>query len=446
MSKIFLSILGTSNYQPCNYQFRNGDTVRDVRFIQEASIQHFCAGWSPENGDRIRIFCTPKAIDMNWVDNGHIHLQTKEPIACEGLKTRLSILFSLPEYLFDVDTILKEIPDGRNEQEIWEIFTIIFNELERDDEIWFDITHGFRSLPMLVFSIASYARHLKKVHIRSVSYGAFEARRDGIDPVFDLTDFIRLMNWTDAAKDFVEYGKPHRMAEYVKVRASETHGQDEQIRVSNQFANFIKKFAQTIQENRLEKIIEFGNLTTILANYFQAVGQEIHTFTPLIEEIKSKTNQFTSNSMGNIFAAVRWCHQHEMYQNGYSILLEGCISIALAAINKPWSGQNRQVMELRDLVAIVVKIQAGLLTQDNLDEWARPLSDDLNQLQTVISPETGKDLHKIYNYRNAYMHAGTGTNVIPGDIIDKLPFFTDCLENWYKKLVAKGHINLLKDR
>ena len=47
------------------------------------------------------------------------------------------------------------IPKGQSEQEIWEIFQIVYDRLKSGDEVIFDITHAFRSIPMLAITIFS---------------------------------------------------------------------------------------------------------------------------------------------------------------------------------------------------------------------------------------------------------------------------------------------------
>jgi len=69
------------------------------------------------------------------------------------------------------DSIIKEIPDGKDTDEIWEIFDIIYNALEEDDNIYIDITHSFRYLPMLLLVLLNYAKYLKNIKIKQITYG-----------------------------------------------------------------------------------------------------------------------------------------------------------------------------------------------------------------------------------------------------------------------------------
>ena len=50
------------------------------------------------------------------------------------------------------------IVDKVTECTIWEFFRQVYDTTDEKDTIYFDITHGFRSLPLAVLSILHYAR------------------------------------------------------------------------------------------------------------------------------------------------------------------------------------------------------------------------------------------------------------------------------------------------
>lgn len=100
-----------------------------------------------------------------------------------------------------------DIPSGRDEAELWQIFDLIAEQIHPRDEIIFDITNGFRSLPVLVLLAASFVRVARDATVKQMIYGAFDAQQDGRTPVFDLTPFLRLLDWTTATDAFLRYGR-----------------------------------------------------------------------------------------------------------------------------------------------------------------------------------------------------------------------------------------------
>lgn len=118
----------------------------------------------------------------------------------------------IPDYLKEKLKVIT-IPEGKKESELWETFDFIVSEVEENDEIVLDITHGFRSIPMIVFSVADYLRKTKSVVIRYILYGAYDAGSaespGGIRRalVFDLTPLLDLIEWTGGLEAFLRRGE-----------------------------------------------------------------------------------------------------------------------------------------------------------------------------------------------------------------------------------------------
>jgi CRISPR-associated DxTHG motif protein len=118
-------------------------------------------------------------------------------------------------YIAELDVV--DIPDGIDESQLWEIFERVVNVPERGEQVIFDITHGFRSLPFLAFLAAAYLRVVKSVQLEAVLYGALEAGDRSVTPsrapVFELTPFIDLLDWMTAADRFLRFGDSSDLAD-----------------------------------------------------------------------------------------------------------------------------------------------------------------------------------------------------------------------------------------
>jgi CRISPR-associated Csx2 family protein len=104
------------------------------------------------------------------------------------------------------------IPSGLSADELWTMFSAIEGQIAPGDRIIFDITNGFRSLPVLAFLAASFVRVVRGALVERMIYGAFDATQDGITPVFDLTPFLTLLDWTTATDAFLKYGRADDLA------------------------------------------------------------------------------------------------------------------------------------------------------------------------------------------------------------------------------------------
>jgi len=99
------------------------------------------------------------------------------------------------------------IPEGHSEPELWEIFDALTNAVQEGEEVVFDITNSFRSIPFLSFLAIAYLKAAKKVKVKNVLYGAWDAKdADNRSPVFDLTPFVTLLDWLTATEQFIQTG------------------------------------------------------------------------------------------------------------------------------------------------------------------------------------------------------------------------------------------------
>lgn len=191
MTKIAISALGTSPYTEVTYRFPDGQAIKSSypvhAFIQRSGVRM----------DRTVILLTEKAREKNW---------------------ELMALF-LNDHKEAAGKICGvSIKDGANEQEIWEIFDVIAGEVPENAELYIDVTHGLRHLPMLLLMAASYLRAARNVVIKSISYAAFDlGKRDSKGTVlecdvFELLPFVELFDWASATRMFQETGDASRLA------------------------------------------------------------------------------------------------------------------------------------------------------------------------------------------------------------------------------------------
>ncbi|MCY7386242.1 MAG: TIGR02221 family CRISPR-associated protein [Microcoleus sp. CAN_BIN18] len=112
-----------------------------------------------------------------------------------------------------------DIPTGRTTEEMWETFKTITQYVDEGDFVIFDITHGLRSLPFLVFLFAAYLKAAKNVTIKAIYYGALELsdRNSNLPaPVIDLSEFVSMIDWLTATTRFVEMGDGQALASLLK--------------------------------------------------------------------------------------------------------------------------------------------------------------------------------------------------------------------------------------
>lgn len=110
---------------------------------------------------------------------------------------------------------------GINAEEIQQNSEIILGlekSLKKGDELYVDITHSFRSLPLYIMNLLVYLRDVssKKIKISGIYYGMLEATRDlGYTPIVDLSDVLNVSSWISGAYSFMEFGNAYKIASLI---------------------------------------------------------------------------------------------------------------------------------------------------------------------------------------------------------------------------------------
>jgi len=96
------------------------------------------------------------------------------------------------------------VPEPVNEDELWNTFEIIQRQVRDGDQLVFDITHSFRSLPFLAFLALAYLRVVRQFCLEAVLYAPYQ--RYDKSEVHDLRRFVDLLDWTTATHLFLKTG------------------------------------------------------------------------------------------------------------------------------------------------------------------------------------------------------------------------------------------------
>ncbi len=278
------------------FKDRNGqETEYDGKVFPEA-LRQFC------HYDSMLVCLTEKAKAVNW------------PVL---------------EALNDPKIQAVDIPTGNNTAEMWQIFTIITGHIETADRVIFDITHGLRSLPFLVFLFAAYLKTAKQVKIEAIYYGAFDLKSEnnGIAPVIDLSEFVSMIDWIAASNQFVETGDARQLSQLLNPNSDKSG--------ANQ------KAAETLFNVSLATLLcrplELGIRAEALAkDLLEAEQQQPNQVVPF-ELLRQQVNQTFSSFIGNLdndakaalqaqFRLIKWYHNNNRIIEAMTLAREWLLS------------------------------------------------------------------------------------------------------------------------
>lgn len=294
-----VTFLGTGNYESANYRWN--DYTCETPFVQEAFVHWL----KPET---TCVLLTKGARAKHWDDDLSQRLQGHTQIV-------------------EVD-----IPDGKSEAELWRIFAAISDAVQEGDEIVFDITHGFRSLPMIAMLTIAYLKQVKGVKVQYVLYGAYEARDNQGAPVFDLTPFADLLDWLAAAKIFTATGDSSELGQLIQeiqddaYRNREAYGEN----LPRALKNFGAALAEVSDDLLLARVSNLPKSVRKLAERQSAANTEVpqwaRPLTLLLDKIADAYEPFQDDSLPTQATLIRWYLNHNHIAQATTLAREWVVS------------------------------------------------------------------------------------------------------------------------
>lgn len=213
------------------------------------------------------------------------------------------------------DTRIRDvtIPRGESNAEIWQIFELITAQVNEGETVIFDITHGLRSLPFLVFLFAAYFRSAKRVKIEAIYYGAYElgdSKTNKPAPVIDLSHFSTMLDWLTATDQFVQTGDARRLAEMLRADPSRKAAVQAAKKLSQ-----VSLAAFLCQPFTLMR--EAQTLGTVFAKAQPELAEQTLPFDVMREQISETFGAFGADGMQNPveglrsqFRLIEWYHHN----------------------------------------------------------------------------------------------------------------------------------------
>lgn len=273
-----ISFLGFNNYSETTYIHPSDQSKQSkTAFFQEALVEFY----QPEVlyvllTDTVATKLPRGATESNWT----------------ALQKRLAGTVCLePIY---------NIPERNTPEDIWTIFEEVTKCFSDNDRVIFDVTHSFRSIPIVSLLAVSYLRTVKNITIEALLYGAYEAKNSETNetPTFDLLPIVKLLDWIAATDRFVKVGDGLPLAELLKTAipgAERQHNPDVRP-LGRQLDQAAKIIAQISQAIALARPLETLNLTEqleeILKKAETSFDQRAKPFNLISEQLLQEYGQF----------------------------------------------------------------------------------------------------------------------------------------------------------
>jgi len=193
MARIFVSFLGMGpdgeGYSELNYKMEGKAKSITTEFVQRAEIEFL----GSESFDKFFILCTKESYEYSFHDlrdelNDNLWIDRKEI-------QHVSIN--------NVETI----------KHAWELFDKINSLIDNGDRLVLDLTHGFRSLSIILSAALNFILKSKSnIALEHVFYGQQSFSDDNMGNIIDMKDFYIINEWADGVGRLVDNADAGKLA------------------------------------------------------------------------------------------------------------------------------------------------------------------------------------------------------------------------------------------
>ncbi len=204
--------------------------------------------------------------------------------------------------------------DKNNADEIWTNFEKLLEiatYLKDKDEIYLDITHGFRYMPILNIFLLEFLStlHKKDFEIKAILYGMFA---DNTSQIIDFKIFFDLLNWIKAINDFKKSSNADQL-----VLLSKTVDEDA--------SKVLLQFSQNLQMANMFSLWSFmKNVSKKIKKLSQSDNKVIKLLSSEIMEIATRFDQKTQSAFQ--YELSKWLYENKNYALSYIALYEAIIT------------------------------------------------------------------------------------------------------------------------
>jgi len=385
------TFLGTGNYSRCEYSL-NGVVSPPVRFVQ-AAVAHALGDVT-----RICVFGTEQARE-NFAG------LTED---CEAIGVEADIDFTL-------------VPRGIDPDEILDMFDILRDELVDAGPVIFDLTHGFRSQPILALLILNYLEALSDTTtVQDIVYGAFDRAASNSDatprfPIVSLMPLWELNGWASAFSSFERHGSIDRLVEMTtevqnrEMRRLRGRAPDKPLLMT--FARLLGEWRRCVELCIVPELFADNSATELLAeeldnewnDYSKSLGRFVK---PLREKMRARLKPLaaddwhTEQGLEAQLALLKMLDEEGREQTFLTLAREWLITIACRALNTPPAdAEQRQKVE---------RIVGALRVNEPEPEHAR-IHYVLNSSE-ASSADFQSVVSRVFEARNAVSHCSVGTS------------------------------------
>jgi CRISPR-associated DxTHG motif protein len=362
--------------------------------------------------------------------------------------------------------------------QLWNLFSVLGQQLQPGDRVSFDVTHGFRMFPQVALLALGFYRHTKRLAIEAIHYGAYEALKEEKEdfqlfnrrmsqgefrgktaPIFDLTPMFVLPSWAEAVADWKRTGRAEGLLELVKPQTSRIKKAEQKQAPASLVAlpASLEKLDLVTRIMRHDKFA--GAALEVEQNASQAREQirgydELRPLDEVLEDIALTAHPLTRTSestdgtdlvyLQHQIVVARWYTEHGYVVEPFSLLREcigscGVFVLARLGIGSLAEGKEPMLLGSKDFreQANYLLVAAGdSFKRRSAKSWQLPVISQVQRLPASWLQEMADVASRIKKFRNKLDHCWTdpalaveklslGGGKDLGNLVEKLALLVD---------------------
>lgn len=249
--KILITQLGKGGYLNTNYVNKDGKPIASTGYAFDAVVKK-------TNPNKLLLIGTKTSGWSEVLEWYSLHLSEEKKAEADRLGKQIvdrkgeNIDWKLVEEFIRKEAHFEQVriaivEPGSTQEELEEYPKRLLNALEdvvdkkKNIEIIFDISNGFRSMPLYITMFVRYAGMISRSEIKySMYYGMFEARKGSSTPLVNLSTVSELTDWVNAISEFQSLGSVKGLCECLNREVGKQSDQAKQ----KQIKYVIRQFEQ----------------------------------------------------------------------------------------------------------------------------------------------------------------------------------------------------------
>ena len=222
--KILITQLGKGGYLNTNYVNKDGKPIASTGYAFDAVVKE-------TNPNKLLFIGTKTSGWSEVLEWYSLHLSEEKKAEADRLGKQIAdqkgenIDWKLVEEFIRKEAHFEQVriaivEPGSTQEQLEEYPKRLLNafkdvvDKKKNTKIIFDISNGFRSMPLYITMFVRYAGMINRSEIKySMYYGMFEARKGSNTPLVDLSAVSELTDWVNAISEFQSLGSVKGLCE-----------------------------------------------------------------------------------------------------------------------------------------------------------------------------------------------------------------------------------------